>query len=291
MVDVVSLALAKKKFEQQLQKDYIGPQGLKGDTGPEGPKGDTGPQGPQGPIGETGPQGPIGETGPQGPIGETGPQGPIGQTGPQGPIGETGPQGPIGKTGPRGLTGFQGPKGDRGDDGRGVKLVQITPSGSVIVTYTDGTSKAVGQAKINNVTNVSGGGGSFIPPDHHLIYGMFVEENKLVLLGHNNKRFEADLGEGLQGPIGETGPQGPEGPQGEQGIAGPVNTFFTTTNIIEGENTITHSLDLQDQDAFVINIMVNNKSAVFDVESLNQNSLKITSTSSVSNVKISIIGV
>lgn len=91
--------------------NFMGPQGLKGDTGPEGP------QGPKGETGATGATGPKGDTGPQGPEGPEGPQGKTGPTGPQGPTGPTGPQGPQGEKGETGATGATGPKGDPGDTG------------------------------------------------------------------------------------------------------------------------------------------------------------------------------
>jgi hypothetical protein len=68
---------------------YVGPQGLQGQTGPQGLQGFAGPQGPQGPPGPQGPQGPVGS---QGIVGVVGPQGPAG---PQGLQGQTGPQGPT----------------------------------------------------------------------------------------------------------------------------------------------------------------------------------------------------
>ena len=116
---------------------FVGPQGVPGETGPAGPQGvpgETGPAGPQGVSGETGPAGPqglpgeTGPTGPQGVPGETGPAGPqgvpgeTGPTGPQGVPGETGPTGPQGvpgETGATGPEGPQGPKGDPGDSGSG----------------------------------------------------------------------------------------------------------------------------------------------------------------------------
>lgn len=70
-----------------IQPNWGGIQGPKGDKGEKGDTGIQGPQGPQGPQGEIGPQG---EPGPQG---ERGPQGIQGEKGEQG---EVGPQGPAG---------------------------------------------------------------------------------------------------------------------------------------------------------------------------------------------------
>ena len=90
-----------------LDYNFQGPAGEKGDTGdtgPAGPQGDTGPTGPQGEQGDTGPAGPQGE---QGEAGPTGPAGPQGDTGPAGPQGDAGPQGPAGEGVPQGGTAGQ----------------------------------------------------------------------------------------------------------------------------------------------------------------------------------------
>lgn len=155
-----------------------GEKGVAGDRGPEGPQGPAGPEGPAGkdaPLpdldeialrvatlvpapkdgkdgingkdgadGAIGPQGPQGDRGEPGPQGEKGADGRDGEIGPMGPMGPVGPQGPQGEPG-LGQKGADGRDGLDGKDGVGFASAVITEDGSLLVTLTDGTTKAIGR--------------------------------------------------------------------------------------------------------------------------------------------------
>lgn len=54
--------------------------------------------------------------------------------------------------------------------------------------------------------------------------------------------------------------------------------------------TVTHGLALVDRDAFVINVMLGNTAISVDVDSVDANSLTITSSVNLSNVRVTVVG-
>lgn len=142
----------------------------------KGPKGDTGPQGAPGKDGERGPQGEPGKDGAAGPQGVPGTDGKDGAPGADGAPGKNGTdgrgintawvnddgelqleysdgeednlgsvKGPRGAKGVKGDTGAQGPAGADGKDGLGILDAQITDSGELQITYSDGTTILLGK--------------------------------------------------------------------------------------------------------------------------------------------------
>ena len=64
---------------------------------------------------------------------------------------------------------------------------------------------------------------------------------------------------------------------------------LTTVNADEA-TTVTHGLALVDRDAFVINVMLGNTAISVDVDSVDANSLTITSSVALSNVRVTVVG-
>lgn len=70
-----------------------------------------------------------------------------------------------------------------------------------------------------------------------------------------------------------------------------VKQFFVTANVTAlTPLTVNHNLNLVDRDAFTINTMLGNSQVSVDVDSVNSNSLTITSLVSLSNLKITVQG-
>ncbi len=82
----------------------------------------------------------------------------------------------------------------------------------------------------------------------------------------------------------------PEKLQGKINNDKITRSYFNTHNLSIGVNSISHNLNLQDRDSFVINTMVSNSSVSFDVDSVDENTITLTTLVAVNNVKVNIIG-
>jgi len=180
--------------------------------------------------------GPKGEDGKDGLTikGDKGDRGEPGATvvGPRGPTGPKGDPGKDGKDGKDGVSkvGSPGPKGDpgkSGKDGKGITNIAITPDGSVVVQYSDGKAQNIGQAQINNITNVSGGGG--LIPDHYIINNVAVVGSKLTITCNNNKKFEVTL------------PSGGGGTSAWGGITGTLSDQTDLQTALNGKSDTGHT--------------------------------------------------
>lgn len=70
-----------------------------------------------------------------------------------------------------------------------------------------------------------------------------------------------------------------------------VRGYFTTVNVAAlTPLTVTHSLGLMDRDAFTVNTMRNNQQVNVRVDSVDTNSLTLTSLTALTNVKVSVQG-
>lgn len=69
-----------------------------------------------------------------------------------------------------------------------------------------------------------------------------------------------------------------------------VKHFFTSVNLTAGANTITHNLNLADKDGFVINTQRNGSQISLDVDSVNANSITLSTLVPLTAVKVTIIG-
>lgn len=66
--------------------------------------------------------------------------------------------------------------------------------------------------------------------------------------------------------------------------------YNATVNVTIGTTTITHNLGLIDRDAFVFNAMFGNSAVSFDVDSVDANSITVTSLVARTGVKVTVIG-
>jgi len=69
-----------------------------------------------------------------------------------------------------------------------------------------------------------------------------------------------------------------------------ARVFFGSVDIVIGETILVHGLQLQDRNSFTIMAMVDNSSVNLDVDSIDENTVKLTSLVEKTDVKISIIG-
>lgn len=125
----------------RAQPPVVGPPGPPGPAGPMGERGERGVAGEKGLDGAPGAPGPQGEPGPSGRDGADGAVGPAGPPGAPGPVG---PQGLLGPAGERGEKGLDGRDGRDGKDGVGLAGAIIDRDGSLVVTLSDGSTKALG---------------------------------------------------------------------------------------------------------------------------------------------------
>lgn len=183
MIDPTIILLANATVEKRLSKELAKIYAAKGIVGPKGEPGDVGKQGDKG-------ESVKGDVGLKGDKGE------------KGDVGKQGDRGSLGLKGDKGDTGEKGDKGDTGQSGLGVSGISLSPDGSIVVIYTDGTSKNIGQAQINNVTNVSGGG-TGIPLDHYVINSVSVVSGELIIGCNNNKKFVVTLPSGGGGGVSD----------------------------------------------------------------------------------------
>lgn len=130
------------------ERGAVGPQGAMGPAGDRGERGERGEKGEpgltvKGDRGETGPQGIKGEKGDPGVDGKDGAPG-LSIKGDPGDRGERGERGADGAIGARGEQGDKGADGLHGKDGIGVMDAMIDREGNLILTLSNGQTKAVG---------------------------------------------------------------------------------------------------------------------------------------------------
>lgn len=134
----------------------VGPMGAKGDRGEQGEPGQSGVAGEKGERGERGPAGAPGLDGKDGVPGLNGKDGVDGKdgapglNGKDGADGKAGARGVDGKDGAPGLNGKDGIDGKdgatgvRGADGNGITDAMIDRAGQLVLTFSNGQTKAVG---------------------------------------------------------------------------------------------------------------------------------------------------
>ena len=71
---------------------------------------------------------------------------------------------------------------------------------------------------------------------------------------------------------------------------GEVKTFFQTLSLAAGVNTITHGLALTNAQSYTINVQRNNSTISVDVDSVDVNSLTLTTLLPLTDVTVAIIG-
>tara|TARA_R110000787_G_scaffold283551_1_gene396486 strand:+ start:72 stop:644 length:573 start_codon:yes stop_codon:yes gene_type:complete len=164
-----------------------------------------------------------------------------------------------GVDGAKGADGIsiKGDQGDRGHDGIGHDGKQ----GVQGVAGTDGTEGTDG-VSITTAT---------IDFDNHLVIKL-------------SDGTEIDAGE-IQGNS-----------SGDQYISsrsggGGNKSFFASVDVVAGINTVAHNLNLSDRDAFIVNTMDNNTKVTFAINSVDVNTLTLTSPIDRAGVKMLIMGI
>lgn len=118
--------------------------------------------------------------------GEKGSPGAPGEKGERGEKGSPGDKGSPGEKGERGADGSPGERGEKGERGISVADASVNADGELVLVFSDGTSKSVGNVK-------------------------------------GEKGEKGDQGEkGIQGEKGEPGQQGQKGEKGDPGQPGPA---------------------------------------------------------------------
>jgi hypothetical protein len=69
-----------------------------------------------------------------------------------------------------------------------------------------------------------------------------------------------------------------------------ARTFFGSINLALGSNTLVHGLDLSDRDSAMVTTRVDNSAVYFDIDSVDENTITLTTALAVSNVKVTVIG-
>jgi|TARA_R110000744_G_C19347456_1_gene560051 hypothetical protein len=165
-----------------------------------------------------------------------------------------------GKNGADGIS-IKGDQGDRGHDGVGHDGKQGV-RGADGIDGTDGTDGV-------SITTAT------IDFDNHLV----------IKLADGT---EIDAGE-IQG--NSSGDQYISSSSGGSNVSEKTKAFFASVDVVAGVNTIVHNLNLSDQNAFLINTMDNNTKVTFAINSMNVNTVTLTSPIDRAGVKILVVGI
>lgn len=77
----------------------------------------------------------------------------------------------------------------------------------------------------------------------------------------------------------------------EKKLEGIPRAFSTTVNVDAGvPATVTHNLDLTNRDAFVVSAMVGNSTVSVDVESVDADSITVTSSVDLTDLRVTVLG-
>ncbi len=142
--------------------------------------------------------------------------------GEDGKDGEDGEDGKDGADGEDGAPGQDGEDGEDGKDGLGIANIEINANGELIITYTDGTSKNLGNVMGSNGSNgtdgedgedgedgkdgVDGKTPSFKLDENGDLFIRYSEEDEWTLLGN------------IKGQTGDKGDNGADGEDGKDGM-------------------------------------------------------------------------
>jgi hypothetical protein len=267
-------AMLRDRLKVQEAREAL--NGIDGQDGKDGTNGKDGKDGTNGSDGSDGNAGDIGRNGFDGRDGIDGKSGKDGETirgekGDQGETGEAGEVGPKGKDGTNGTDGTDGQtvEGKDGDDGNGIDTLEINSRGHLIVTFDDGSKKDVG--KVRGRDGDSGGGGSLRPqPASEILAG-------LIALG---TQAEVDAGTVANKAVTPK-------------TLRDSNVARTATGVVDliiGETTLVHNLGLSHRNSFVVSAKVNNSSVNLDVDSVDTNTIILTSLVAQDDVFITVIG-
>ena len=146
----------------------------------------------------------------------------VGEDGKDGEDGEDGAPGQDGEDGEDGAPGQDGEDGEDGKDGLGIANIEINANGELIITYTDGTSKNLGNVMGSNGSNgtdgedgedgedgkdgVDGKTPSFKLDENGDLFIRYSEDDEWTLLGN------------IKGQTGDKGDNGADGEDGKDGL-------------------------------------------------------------------------
>jgi hypothetical protein len=244
-----------------------GKDGTNGTDGKDGNNGNDGSNGLDGINGNDGTNGIDGQRGIKGDEGET----IRGEKGDQGKTGKAGEVGPKGKDGTNGTDGTDGQtvEGKDGDDGEGIASAKVDTRGHLIVTLDSG--RKIDAGKVKGRDGDSGGGGSLRPqPASEILAG-------LIALG---TQAEVDAG------TVENKAVTPKTLR-DSNVA---RVFIGDVDIAIGETTLVHGLNLSNKNAYTVSAKINNSSVNLDVDSVDVNTIKLTSLVAATGVSITVIG-
>lgn len=169
---------------------------------------------------------------------------------------------------------------------------------AVAVDYTDaGSQYAIGEAGTLTITGVTtyvpspnvqaGDQIVFTAPDTVYVIQRNDEEATESTLGNVQLATQAEVNTGTQASHAVT----PATLQGKLVGQKYVKCYSTTLNLTAlTPATVTHNLNLADRDEFTINVMRGNSQISVDVDSLNVNSLTLTSLVGLTGVKVTVQG-
>jgi hypothetical protein len=156
-----------------------------------------------------------------------------------------------------------------GEDGNGIDTLEINSRGHLIVTFDDGSKKDVG--KVRGRDGDSGGGGSLRPqPASEILAG-------LIALG---TQAEVDAGTVANKAVTPKTLR-------DSNVA---RVFIGDVDIAIGETTLVHGLNLSNKNAYTVSAKINNSSVNLDVDSVDVNTIKLTSLVAATGVSITVIG-
>ena len=173
----------------------------------------------------------------------------------------------------------KGDKGEPGVDGESIKGDKGDPGKDALpaVPAEDGDDglDGVGVDK------------AYVDDNHHLTIKL--TSGKVIDAGYVRGPAGVSSGKGGRVTGGYVGGGGGGGPS----YTLPRNvsrTFFDSVDLIVGSVTVVHGLHLQDRDSFVPNVMVNNERIIVSIESIDVDTIEITSAVAADNAKVTIIG-
>ena len=216
--------------------------------------------------------------------GRRGKQSDPGKPGAPGKPGEPGAPGKPGKPGEDGdpgKPGEPGKEGDPGDDGVGIAKAYVDENYHLIIKLTSGKLLDTGYvrgpvnltSKGGRVTGAAGGaGGGGVSYD--------LATDGMPGLAQLATQEEVDAGTSTNRVVTPATLRNTD----------VARIKFGTVNLIIGETTFVHGLELSDRNSFLVSAKVNNSSVNLDVDSVDTNTITLTSLVAASNVKITVTG-
>ena len=213
-----------------------------------------------------------------------------GQDGKDGINGTDGADGTDGQNGINGIDGGNGSDGDNGTDGRDGSNGADGDDGADGKNGLDGDDGQDGTDGTNGINGTNGTDGKDATATDGKD-GVGVDNTSVDKRGH----LIVTLTDGREIDAGKL-PKGKDGSQFHGMIAGgpspksSARVFFGSVDLIVGTVTVVHALELQNRNAFVQNVMVDNERIIVSVKSVDINTLELTSAVASAGASITVIG-